>query len=356
MRAFACGRLTLYPRKSWERFLVRGSGKLAKRVQDANMVVIGGGAASWPADRLETSIAKADRLGLPILSERAALRRLKVLPPLPEEARPFPAEEIAQRSGLSRATLRLLVLFDVIEGSDGKFGFRALKAARAARLLLEKVSLGDIVAACHRVRSAFSVNEPLSELQLTAEHGRIVVSAGGRIADLDGQLRLELLLPQPDVDALLADADAALQEGEEKLAERALRQALAASPRDADALFELGSLLCNRGEFTEGLALLRKATRFYPEFADAWYNLGHALEAQGLTADAGAAYRRAIAVDPDYADPLFNLGMLSLEAGDFAEAIAQLEAYLRLDSRSEWAKKARKAIALARLSMVQAAG
>jgi tetratricopeptide (TPR) repeat protein len=354
MRLFACGRLTLYPRRSWERFLARSGGRLVKRLQEADLVVVGGGAASWPKEKLEATLERTDRLGLPVLGERAALRRLKVLPPLADEARPYALDELARRAGLSQAEIRQLVLFDVIEGEDGRFGFRAMKAAKAAGQLLQKVPRGDLVAACHRVRSAFDIAEPLSELQLTSDHGRIVLTAGGRIAELDGQLRLELQLPRADVDALIASAEEARAAGEEEQAERTLRQALAAAPRDAEALYELGSLLSERGEFAEGTALLRKATRQHPGFADAWYNLGHACEAQGRIGEAKEAYERAAEADPTYADPLFNLGMLSLEDGSYAEAVALLERYLALDPDSEWSDRARKATTLARLSLMQA--
>jgi tetratricopeptide (TPR) repeat protein len=354
MRVFACGRLTLHPRRSWERALVRSGGAVAKRLQDADLVVIGGGAAAWPEAKLKTMLANADRHGTPVVSERDFLRRIAVLPPLPEEARPHRLADLAARAALSAEALRLLALFDVIEGDRDRYGFRALKAARAAAALLGKVGLADLVGACRRVRSAFNVAEPLSELQLTAEQGRIVLSAGGRIADLDGQLRLELQMAQPNVDALLASADGARQSGEDDLAEGYLRQALAAAPRDADALFELGSLLCEHDRFAEGMILLRKATRVQPDFADAWYNVGHALERQGRAGEAHEAYARAADSDPLYADPLFNLGMLCLEAGRFGDAIGRFQDYLRLDPTGEWAEKARKAVALARLSLMQA--
>ena len=41
MRVFACGRLTLYPRRSWERFVARAGSRLVRRPQDADFVVIG---------------------------------------------------------------------------------------------------------------------------------------------------------------------------------------------------------------------------------------------------------------------------------------------------------------------------
>jgi len=153
-----------------------------------------------------------------------------------------------------------------------------------------------------------------------------------------------------------ADADSARSAGDDSRAEQLLRRAIAQAPKDLDALFELGSLLCERDAFAEGLALLAKATAIAPRFPDAWYNIGHAHERQGRRDDARESYRRAIAADPSYADPLFNLGMIELDAGRFAAAIESFEGYLRLDPDSEWAARARKAAALARLSLVRAAG
>jgi hypothetical protein len=355
MRVLVSGRLILIPRRSAERALKRTGGTIVRRAQDADLVVIGGGAGAWPGDKLAATLSGADRLKRPVISERAFLRRIGVLPPLPDEARPYEMQELSVRAGLPLATLRQLSLFDVIEGEDGRFGFRAMKGAKAAAPLLGKVPLADLVAACHRVRSAFNIAEPLSELQLAAENGRIVLSAGGRIADLNGQLRLELQLAGPDIEALIAGADEAREEGRADIAERQLRQALAASPKDADVLFDLGSLLCEQEKFAEGVALLQKAVRFQPNFADAWYNIGHAFEQQKRTEEARRAYHRAADADFQYADPLYNLGMLALEAGRYPESIELLERYIALDPKSGWADTARKAVALSRLSMVQAA-
>src|SRR5688572_2947798 len=61
MRVFSCGKLTLYPRRSWERFLLRSGGGLSKRIQDAELVVIGGGAAAWPEARLGAARERAER-------------------------------------------------------------------------------------------------------------------------------------------------------------------------------------------------------------------------------------------------------------------------------------------------------
>jgi tetratricopeptide (TPR) repeat protein len=283
------------------------------------------------------------------------MRSIGLLPPLAAEARPYTAADLAARSKLPLQTIERLAILDVIEGENGRYGFRAMKAAKAAKEILGRVSVAQLARACQRIRSVFDIAEPLCELQVATVDGQIVLHAGGRIAELDGQLRLGLDIAAPDVDQMLASAEDARIAGDEIVAERLLRQALAASPKDPDTLFELGSLLSERGDFTEGIALLRRATRLHPQFADAWYNIGHAFERQRRPEEARSAYEEAARVDPGFADPLFNLGMLCLDSGRFDIAIDRFEAYLRLDPASEWAERARKGIALARLSMVQAA-
>jgi tetratricopeptide (TPR) repeat protein len=295
--------------------------------------------------------------GRRLLSERGFLRLVGLLPPQADQAAPFAAADIAKRSGLPAATIDLLALFDVIEGQDGRYGFRAMKAAIEAGKLLQEVGLPTLAFACRRMREALGVDAPLSELQVTTDTaGVVVLRTGHRLADVDGQIRLGLDHISADVASLLSDADSARSAGDDARAENLLRRVLSRSPLDLDALFELGSLLCERDRCAEGFALLGKATRISPGFADAWYNLGHAYEGQGRRDQARQAYERAIGADPNFADPLFNLGMIELDSGRFQEAIGRFTAYLALDGTGEWATKARKAVALARLSLVKAAG
>ena len=68
---------------------------------------------------------------------------------------------------------------------------------------------------------------------------------------------------------MLTNAEEARRPDGSKIAERELRQALAAAPRDVDVLFKLGSLLCEQDR-AESISLLRQATRQSPAFADAW--------------------------------------------------------------------------------------
>ena len=52
------------------------------------------------------------------------------------------------------------------------------------------------------------------------------------------------------------------------------------------------------------------------------------------------------AADPDYADPLYNLAQLEFEAGAFGRARDLWQRYLTLDPDSEWARNARRGLAL----------
>jgi tetratricopeptide (TPR) repeat protein len=355
MRVFAYGRLLSLPVRTWERILVQRGGSRARRMTDAELIVVGAGAASRPIPQIEADLARAGER--PLLSERGLMRQLGIISRAPEQALPFGKADIARRAGFPLAMVDLLALFDIVESDNGRFDFRAMKAAIEARKLLEQVGLPTLAFACRRMREALGVDAPLSELQVTTDaSGVVVLRAGDRLADVNGQIRLGLDHTGVEIGALLADADSARSAGDDGRAEQLLRRALAQAPKDLDALFELGSLLCEREEFAEGIALLTKATMFAAGFADAWYNIGHAQERQGRRNDARDSYRRAIAADPSYADPLFNLGMIDLDDGRFAAAIESFESYLRLDPRSEWAAKARKAAALARLSLVKAAG
>ena len=326
-------------------------------MRDADRVVFGLGAVSRPAEQLRAELDEIRTRGQQVLSERSFLRSLELIPPLPEEARPYSAADLRARGELHGDQLDQLILFDVVEGEDGRFGFRALTAIRQAARLLKDAPLADLAFATAELREMFSVAEPLAQLQLAADHdGKIALRTGERLSDLNGQFRLAVTSAGPDAAELLGQAEAARADGDHAAAELYLRRALAGSPKDLDVLFELGSLLCETDRFAEGLAFLQKATALRPSFADAWYNIAHALERRDRRGAAREAYERAIKADPTYPDPLFNLGMIDLDDGRFASAIERFEAYLHLDPGSEWAAKARKALALARLSLVKAAG
>jgi tetratricopeptide (TPR) repeat protein len=354
MRVYSYGRIISCPARLWERALRQRGDVRTRRYRNADLVVIGAGAAAWSESEIHGFIADAEQAGRPVLSERAFLRSISLLPPMPPETMAYDLEEVASLAKLPPASVRLLAAFDVLEGRDGQFGFQAIRAAGvAARLMADGIGLAEIVAACDRIRQSLRVSSPLSQFQLGPdEGGNLVLRLADGMAELDGQLRLHLDGASADVEALLSAANDTCNADE---AEGLLRRDLAAAPSDPEILFELGSVLCERSSFAEGVALLQKAAILRPDLADAWYNIGCAMERQGRPAEARRAYQRAIAADPAYPDPVYNLGMLALDDEAYDDAIIWLERYLSLDPRSGWAAKARKGLMLARLSLSAAA-
>lgn len=358
MRVTTLGRLESFPRRTWERVLAQKGGRRLKQARSADVVVVGAGAAARPEETLAAEIGALRRQGKTVISERTFFRRLGLLPPLGAEPRTLSSEELASRAKVLGERLDLFVLLDVVEGEDGLFGFRALKAAiQAGTLIKGGATLRDVAYACNRMREKLGVSEPLSALALATDaDGRLVLRSQSSFAEFDGQLRLGLQGSAASAADLLTEAEDARTQGRTAAAITILRRALAVAPKDLDVLFELGSLLCEEGNCEEGAKLLRRATSIRPDFADAWYNIGHAAEQEMRPRAARSAYERAVAADPSWPDAHYNLGMLALDDERYGDAVERFEAYLALDPSSEWAGKARKALALARMSLVKRVG
>jgi tetratricopeptide (TPR) repeat protein len=351
MRVTTFGRLTQFPRRRWERALAQAGGSVARKPEQAAILVIGGGAAARPAAEFDAATTAADSGRREVLSERAFLRRIGLLPALAEENRPYTSAMLAQHTRLGPDLIRKLALLDIIEGDGDHFGFVAMKAANAARkLIADGVDIADLAHACQRLRDELNLAAPLAEVQIAEDDaGKIVLQLARGRAELSGQMRLDLEHMPADVEPLLSAA-AELRDIDPDEAEGHLRRALAAAPQDPEIMFELGSLLCDQKAFAEGIALLSKAAALRPGFADAWYNIGCAYGSLGRSKDARKAYERAIAADPTYADPLYNLGMLAVDAENWPQATRWLDQYLALDPVGDWAVKARKGLLLARLA------
>ncbi|MFQ5970910.1 MAG: tetratricopeptide repeat protein [Alphaproteobacteria bacterium] len=328
----------------------------------SNLLVVGQGAARLiESGALAARLERADRWGVECISEAAFLRMMGAAADVPGDNRTMSAAEIASRTGLDAATLRLLSLFDVIEPVEGAYGFRDLVAAReTARLLTDGATLHQIIASVptlrHGKRSAES--HPLARVKLgRSESGAIVIRVGGGTADLDGQLRLPLGDPgNPTADDHFEAAEEAESEGDWVAAEVLYQRFLDLERSDATARFNLANVLRELGRPQEAEASLKEALAYDPNFAEAWYNLADLAENADDVATAKAYLEKALDLDEDYADAVFNLAQINAREGDFEAAIRHWERYLELDPDSEWSRRARQHLALCRRCLMAASG
>jgi predicted O-linked N-acetylglucosamine transferase (SPINDLY family) len=163
---------------------------------------------------------------------------------------------------------------------------------------------------------------------------------------------------------ILEQAIAMLQQGQLASAEVYFRQVLTAVPQHLDALQFLGVIEYQKGRFAAAAELLQRAIDLAPEapglhcnlglaqqglgrpelalacydralalkpkFAEALNNRGNVLRQLGRFAEAEASYRRALTVRPDFLESLFNLGITLIAQNRAEEALAPLARCLRL--------------------------
>ena len=110
-----------------------------------------------------------------------------------------------------------------------------------------------------------------------------------------------------------ADAVALLEDARRPDAPLALRE-------------RLGAALLAAGRADDAEGVLAEATSHQDASADAWNALGVARAARGKSEEARAAFDRAVTLAPDAARFLFNRALAHLEAGDAANANADLAA------------------------------
>jgi len=106
-------------------------------------------------------------------------------------------------------------------------------------------------------------------------------------------------LSAPVVQRLHAAARA-IRDGDAAIAERLLKEALAAAPAHPEALRLLGVHLTRSGRAKDGLSALRRALEQWPEDAPLHTDLGSALRAAGDMEGALASSGRACELQPDY--------------------------------------------------------
>lgn len=343
------GALASLPRRLVARLVLERGGRLARALARGSGLMVVGRRSQRPLaeGRIAAAIARADRLGVPVIGEISFLNLLGLT-----DRRPGPPEEARRLAGRGVSTefARLLALFDVIDPADELRARQALKEVR--RALAEGMEPMHLLSEVLHEPARFGARLPSLTLARD-EAGRLAQRLAGGVAELDGQLRLDLAAPPgPGAGSLFEAAEQAEAAGDWSEAERLYASCLAREPEDATLQFNLGNVLRELGRLAEAGAAFAKAASLDPEMVEAWFNLACLAEGKGQTAEAARRYRCALAIEPGYADALFNLARLETENECFADALPLWQRYLKLDPASRWGEIARKGAALCRQTLL----
>lgn len=285
--------------------------------RNTDLAVIGhGGIALFKTGRLHEVLAKADQHDVPIFSENALLRGLGLLTPLDGEPRPFTSGDLVSKGGMSRNALRFLHIFDVIEGEDGHYSFRDLRAAREfARFVSLRRDIASALVMALDVRERVSFQRHLAELSLLAAADQVLPE-------------LQLGDAPETFDSLWEAALVAQLNGDYVDAANAYRRCAEMRPRDPLCLFNLASVLCQLDDTPGAERLLKKIITLEPKFAEAWLTLASLSEG----AERVRFLERAVAANPENMEAVRELAMEYTDADQYGRAQPLWERFLSLAS------------------------
>jgi tetratricopeptide (TPR) repeat protein len=283
------------------------------------------------------------------------------------EAGAYRREDVRRIAGITERQLRSWEKQGLITPSES-FHFSDLLAIQTLRKLRElRIPPAEIRRAIASLRKGLlDIDQPLSQLRITAEGRKIAVHIGeGRLEPVTGQWLLdfgakeiEKLRAFPRSEKSLAEQEAenlrlsehwfarglTLEEtgasGDEAV--RAYQKAVEYNPKASGALVNLGTISFRMHRLREALALYLRAMEADPTYPLAHFNLGNLYDEQGQTEEARKHYLEAIRLNPRYADAHFNMALLCERNNELLQATAYWQAYLKLDPVSAWASTARK--------------
>ena len=312
-------------------------------------------------------------------------RRVTILrvPPVPAK-QSYTRAEVRRVLGLSERKLRSWEKQELAP-RPASYGFSDLVVLRTLATLRESgVSAAKIRRAVEALREKLdSVSDPLKELKIFSDRGKITVRVGGtQMEPISGQLLLDfdstefyrlLSFPkEPARDSPMATqasrrAEAAISfEAALRLEQRgappgevirAYERAVELDPASAGALVNLGTIYFHLRKWDDAERHYRRALEADPQYALAYFDLGNLYDEKGDRAQAMLQYLMATRLDPGYADAHYNLALLYQATGQLMRAVRHWKIYLKIDRSSTWAEIARQELGkLKRATLIQGAG
>jgi Tfp pilus assembly protein PilF len=235
------------------------------------------------------------------------------------------------------------------------FDYTQVAGARTlAGLLHAGVNAGRIRRSIRQMQSWLgNIEQPLLQLSLLEDNGELLVRLGDGLAEPTGQRYFDFADPIEQQGVTSIKSRSTAEEwfelacehedaGRTREALKAYREALCVGGPDAVTYFNMANAFSALGRRDRAIKRYQLCVELDPTFALAWNNLGVLLSGVGRPEEAARAFERALQADPHYSDAQYNLADLLDETGNEVAARPHWRAYLRHDSRSEWAAHARK--------------
>ncbi len=293
------------------------------------------------------------------------------MPPVstPSQAEKFTPEQVCRMLGISTRQLRRWQSQGLVS-SEEQFGFPELVALKTIiKLQGAKVRADRIRKALAALRAKLGAEgDPLTDVKIFAESGRITVSVdGSKMEPVSGQLLLDF--DEQELNKLRS-FPAGSQEAENRRSEQARRQqarewfergvelerrgavfqeivdayqkALELDEKSVVSLVNLGTVWFREGKWKNAESYFKRALLQDPDYALAHFNLANVYDELGDLGRAAKHYGAAIRLDQNYADAHYNLALNCQTRGQTLMAVRHWRAYLKLDQGSEWATIARR--------------
>jgi tetratricopeptide (TPR) repeat protein len=205
-----------------------------------------------------------------------------------------------------------------------------------SRLAMALQSHGDLAGARRELDRALEI-EP-NDVASLFNLANLDVHAGRFAQAAANYSKAAELTPNAPGMFYLRAAQAAVQAGDPKRAEAALKHAEADPKLVPQAHFLQAQILANQGDYAGALRILRGLTEEVPDRFEYWAGMGSVLEASGDHARAAQAYAQAIRLNPHNAELLLMYAQALHEAGRDDQALAAARGAVRLAPNSREAR------------------